>query len=449
MRKLFSVFMLFAAVSAPLLGCSGEFPSDPSFLTVESSGGDQRGTMGMELQSPLRLRVLDHRGEPRAGVRVTWQVTAGGGSATPAEARTDATGEAVTRWTLGLVAGPHTVTATVDGAPQATFSAQALVLEGVQDHGVVLRHGDGPKQSDIYGARDVWVWEWNGTYYMHYDAAGPTGWLATLATSKDLIRWEKKGPVLELGEPGQLDSQSASYGVTYHDGSEWHMFYLGAQVTSPAPDHVPMYPYVTLKARASSPSGPWVKQKAVLPFLPTPGTYYSAIASPGHVIQHQGEYLQFFSSTVIRDQVPLRTLGIARTRDLNGSWKVDPEPILPVEEQIENASLYYEPANQTWFLFTNHVAMDQSGREYTDAIWVYWSKDLNRWDPRSKAMVLDGRGSTWSKRIIGLPSVVRAGDRLAILYDGLAGHDLPAGNKVHMKRDVGLAWVALPLMPPQ
>ena len=50
--------------------------------------------------------------------------------------------------------------------------AAKLRLDAV-DHGVVLRHGDGPGQCDILGARDVWVYEADGTYYMHYDAAGP------------------------------------------------------------------------------------------------------------------------------------------------------------------------------------------------------------------------------------------------------------------------------------
>ena len=54
---------------------------------------------------------------------------------------------------------------------------------------------------------------------------------------------------------------------------------------------------------------------------------------------------------------------------------------------MENSSLYFEPANRTWFLFTNHVGLD--GFEYTDAVWVYWSKDLNHWDPAHKAVVLD------------------------------------------------------------
>jgi len=76
-------------------------------------------------------------------------------------------------------------------------------------------------------------------------------------------------------------------------------------------------------------------------------------------------------------------------------------------------------------------------------VWVYWSKDLNRWDAKNKAVVLDGQNCNWSKKCIGLPSVIRVGDRLAIFYDA------PGGSSIsHMKRHVGLAWLELPLREP-
>lgn len=319
-----------------------------------------------------------------------------------------------------------------DGRPVAQLRLDA------RDQGVVMRHGDGPGECDILGARDVWVYEAEGIYYMHYDGAGPKGWLACLATSKDLVRWEKKGPVLDFGAPGEEDSGSASYGVTYLDGNTWHMFYLGTPNTSPAPDLVPSFPYLTMKARGMTPSGPWTKQKEVIPFRTKPGTYYSDTASPGHIIKQGDEYLMFFSASM------KRTIGIARTKDLDGPWTLDPAPIVPPEEQVENSSLYFEPLNQTWFLFTNHIGLEAGGEEYTDAIWVYWTRDLNTWDASDKAIVLDGKNCTWSSKCIGLPSVVKAGDRLAIVYDA------PGGKSTsHMKRDIGLAWLDLPLVPPK
>ena len=318
-----------------------------------------------------------------------------------------------------------------DGRPVAKLRMPA------RDHGVILRHGGGPGECDALGARDAWVYEDGGTYYLHYDAAGPRGWLCALAISKDLVNWEKRGPVLDFGNPGDGDSAAACYGVTYKEGETWHMFYLGTPNVTPAPDYIPAFPYLTLKARAPGPGGPWVKQPEVVPFRVQPGTYYAETASPGHIVRKGEEYLQFFSASMPR------TIGIARTKDLNGSWTVDPKPILPPSEQIENASLYFEAANQTWFLFTNHVGINEAGSEYTDAVWVYWTKDLETWNPEDKAVVLDGENCTWSKQCIGLPAVIPQGNRLAIIYDA------PQGNSLdHMGRDLGLAWLELPLVPP-
>jgi hypothetical protein len=306
------------------------------------------------------------------------------------------------------------------------------------DHGVVLRHGEGPGACDVHGARDVIVWPVDGTLYMHYDGAGPDGWRLCLATSTDGLTWTKHGPVLSLGPPGSRDSASAAYGIPFaHDG-KWHLFYVGTENAGPPPGRVPAVPYYTMKAEASAPGGPWTKRPDVVPFSPQPGTYYAASASPGSIVAHDGEFLQFFSASAGE---PLqRTLGIARTTNLDGAWTIDPDPILPATEQIENAAIYHERASGTWFLFTNHVDPATSA---TDAVWVYWTTDLEVWDPARRAVVLDTTLSTWSKGVIGLPGLVEVGDRLALYYDGVAG-----SGREHTGRDVGLAWLPLPLTPP-
>jgi hypothetical protein len=142
-----------------------------------------------------------------------------------------------------------------DGRPVATLRMDA------KDEGIVLYYGDGPDSCDLLGARDVWVFEDNGVFYMHYDGAGNKGWLCCLAVSKNLINWEKKGPVLQLGQPGEPDSKSASYGTTFYDGKKWHMFYLGTPNVSAAPDLVPSFPYLNMKAESVSPAGPWIKKR--------------------------------------------------------------------------------------------------------------------------------------------------------------------------------------------
>lgn len=319
--------------------------------------------------------------------------------------------------------------------------AVATLRYDAQDQGVVLPYGHCRHKCDEFGARDVWVFADKGEYYMHYDAAGPKGWLTALATSRDLVHWKEHGPVLKLGKPGEDDSASASYGTTYFDGRAWQMFYMGTPHATAAPNRIPYFPYMTMKAQARRPQGPWEKEPGVTPFRPQAGTYYSTTASPGFIVRQGDEYLQFFSAST--NHPVLRTIGIARTRDLDGAWTVDPQPILPQSEQIENTSLYFEPANKTWFLFTNHVGIDDKGEEYTDAIWVYWTRDLNHWNAADKAIVLDGKNCTWSLRCIGLPSVVPVGKRLAMFYDA------PGGDRIsHMRRSIGLAWLALPLRVP-
>ena len=212
------------------------------------------------------------------------------------------------------------------------------------------------------------------TYFLHYDAAGPDGWLTSQATSSDLTSFVKKGPLLKLGPAGALDSASASYGTTYFDGKIWRMFYLGTQTVSPKPDLVPMGPYYVLEAKAENPSGPWVKQGSVV-LTPKAGTYYDLSVSPGYIVKSGHQYLQFFSAGQRRQFGVARTIGIARAQNLEGPWTIDSSPIVPLDEQIENTSLYYQNTTRTWFMFVNHVALVDH-QEFTDAIWVYWTQDL-------------------------------------------------------------------------
>jgi predicted GH43/DUF377 family glycosyl hydrolase len=310
-----------------------------------------------------------------------------------------------------------------------------------RDSGPIIKHGEGPDRCDYLGAREAICFRFRGTYYLHYDGAGPTGWRACLAVSRDLRRWDLKGPVLDLGAAGEDDAGTASSPWTVFDGKRWHMFYVGSRTTSPAPNRIPAVPYFTLAAVSDRPEGPWTKQRDVVPFRTKAGTYYADTASPGQVVKQGDEYLMFFSAAAFTDEPKrrlLRTLSIARTRDLNASWEVDPTPALPPEQQIENSALYFERSNRTWFLFTNHIGRDDGG-EFTESVWVYWSKDLNRWNPDQHAVVLDRKNCAWSGRCIGMPSVVPVGRKLALFYDAST---TTSGN---MGRDIGLAWLKLPL----
>lgn len=327
----------------------------------------------------------------------------------------------------------------VDGRPYPKYRTN------ISDYGIVLKHG---ASFDAYGARDVIVWEYESKYYMHYDAADPNvGWLCSLAVSKDLVNWDKYGPILSLGEEHEEDSKSASYGMPYYEKGTWHMFYLGTPNVDGERERVPAFPYLTMKARAFNPEGPWYKEKNIIPFRPIKNSYCSLTASPGEVLNINGSYLQIFSAaTESNNKMHLpgfnvvRTLGIARSDSLDSKWVIDPSPMLPINEQIENSSLYYDESQKMWYLFTNHIGIDQSYGEYTDAIWMYWSKDINNWNREHKAIVLDGESCCWSKKVIGLPSVLPVNNRLAIFYDGLKEDGVS-----HCHRDIGLAWLELPI----
>lgn len=325
-----------------------------------------------------------------------------------------------------------------DNRPRAYYRINAA------DSGIILRYGDGKDSCDTYGAREAIVNREGGTYYLFYDGAGKDGWLACLAESKDLKTWTKKGPILTLGRPGTDDSKSASAPWIIKEKATWHMFYLGTPNTTPAPDRIPSFPYLTMKAKSKSIEGPWIKQYDVAPFPRNTSGFYTVTASPGFIVKDKGEYLQFFSGASEKDGKTKRTLGIARTRDLNGSWKVDSLPIFSSDEQVENSSLYFDQKAKMWFLFTNHIGINKKGKEYTDAVWMYWSKDINKWNASHKAIVLDSSNCTWAKGAIGMPSVIKVGDRLALFYDA------PEGNSIgHMKRNIGLAWLALPIKLPE
>jgi predicted GH43/DUF377 family glycosyl hydrolase len=77
-----------------------------------------------------------------------------------------------------------------DGRNSAKFRMEA------SDQGVVFEYGQGPGGCDHLGAREAWVFEHEGLYHMTYDGAGRQAWLVCLATSTDLVQWERHGPII-------------------------------------------------------------------------------------------------------------------------------------------------------------------------------------------------------------------------------------------------------------
>lgn len=96
----------------------------PTSQAVKVSGDNQVGAPGTVLAAPLVAEVLNPNGNPISGATVSFSVTAGGGSVSPASALTNASGQASAVLTLGG-AGVNTVQATAAGVGSVSFRAVA------------------------------------------------------------------------------------------------------------------------------------------------------------------------------------------------------------------------------------------------------------------------------------------------------------------------------------
>lgn len=104
-------------------------PAVPASIEIVD-GDDQEALLTNPLPDPLRVRVLDQRGMPLAGVEVSWSGTIG--PVSPVDPVTDEAGLAAATWTLGTmpgsyVPGTHTAMALVAGAGSVTFTGYARV----------------------------------------------------------------------------------------------------------------------------------------------------------------------------------------------------------------------------------------------------------------------------------------------------------------------------------
>ena len=114
------------ALSACGGGGNGGTGPTPNTIAV-SAGNNQVAPAGSALPESLAVIVRDQAGAPLAGVTVTFAVTAGGGSVSPASRQTDASGIAKTRRTLGSNAGTQTASATAGSLAPVQFSAVSQI----------------------------------------------------------------------------------------------------------------------------------------------------------------------------------------------------------------------------------------------------------------------------------------------------------------------------------
>lgn len=117
------VALLGAALLASCDNPTGGSTSAAAILPVSAAA--PTGIAGQPLADSVSVVVHDARGRPVAGHTVTWTVTTGGGSVSPATSVTSAEGVARTRWTLGPAAGEQRLQAAASTSMTTTFVASA------------------------------------------------------------------------------------------------------------------------------------------------------------------------------------------------------------------------------------------------------------------------------------------------------------------------------------
>jgi len=103
-------------------------------VTIAKTTGDN-GTAPPSSQVNYTVQSKDSHGNAKGGVTIDWAVATGGGSITPAQNVTQATGNATGARTLGAGLGAQTATATaaaLPGAPAVTFTTTAAIVTTVQ-----------------------------------------------------------------------------------------------------------------------------------------------------------------------------------------------------------------------------------------------------------------------------------------------------------------------------
>lgn len=145
--------------SVDLVGTA--LPGAPTTLTAIRGGG-QRDTVMRTLAEPYVLQVADQYGNTVPGVEVRWAVTSGQGSVSPSFTITDAAGLASVAHTLGPIAGPQAVNASVESVSASeSFASTALagraakILADAGDNQVGVP-GDSLSQRLVAKVTDEW-----------------------------------------------------------------------------------------------------------------------------------------------------------------------------------------------------------------------------------------------------------------------------------------------------
>lgn len=124
-------------------------PAGPAAANLAAVGATQfTGAPGYALDDSIAVRATSSNGTPLAGREITFAVTAGGGTLSPASVTTDGDGVAKVRWTLGTAEGANAVTATL---PNTTAAAVGFNATGAWGTEATLAVAAGNAQAGAMG----------------------------------------------------------------------------------------------------------------------------------------------------------------------------------------------------------------------------------------------------------------------------------------------------------
>ncbi|MGH7528598.1 MAG: invasin domain 3-containing protein, partial [Gemmatimonadales bacterium] len=102
------------ARTVPLFSAGATAEPGAAITAAVRSGDGQSGPVGAQLAQPIVVRALDQLGNPVPGASIA--LTLGAGSVPDSSPRTDSTGQARVRWTLGRVAGRQELSVRLEGS---------------------------------------------------------------------------------------------------------------------------------------------------------------------------------------------------------------------------------------------------------------------------------------------------------------------------------------------
>ena len=114
----FALLTAFMGVAA----CQVTTDKPAPHIAAIQSGDGQSAAAGTAFSTPLGVIVLDQYDFAAANVQVIWTITAGGGSLSATNTKTNETGIASTVYTAGPTPGTATITADIAGVGRLTFT---------------------------------------------------------------------------------------------------------------------------------------------------------------------------------------------------------------------------------------------------------------------------------------------------------------------------------------